>query len=99
VTDAPQAVRARLEVARRTEGFDEVVAGLAPADAQHEAGRCMSCGSCFECDNCYGYCPDDAIRKLGPGLGFSVDLDYCKGCGICAHECPAGAIDMVPEPG
>lgn len=52
----------------------------------------------FECDNCYGYCPDDAIRKLGPGLGFSVDLDYCKGCGICAHECPAGAIVMVPEP-
>ena len=59
----------------------------------------MSCGSCNECDNCYGYCPDDAIEKLGPGLGFRVDLDYCKGCGICAAECPAGAIDMVPEPG
>ena len=45
VTDAPHAVRDRLETARRTEGFDEVVAGLAPADAQHEAGRCMSCGA------------------------------------------------------
>ncbi|HEX7188017.1 MAG TPA: NAD(P)-binding protein [Actinomycetes bacterium] len=99
VTDAPHAVRPRLEIARRTDGFDEVVAGLAAADARHEAGRCMSCGGCFECDNCYAYCPDDAIRKLGPGLGFRVDLEHCKGCGICAHECPAGAIDMVPEPG
>jgi 2-oxoacid:acceptor oxidoreductase delta subunit (pyruvate/2-ketoisovalerate family) len=98
VTDAPHAVRPRLEIARRTDGFDEVVAGLSASDAQHEAGRCMSCGSCFECDNCYAYCPDDAIRKHGPGLGFTVDLDYCKGCGICAHECPAGAIEMVPEP-
>jgi 2-oxoacid:acceptor oxidoreductase delta subunit (pyruvate/2-ketoisovalerate family) len=97
--EAPHAARARLEAARRTSGFAEVVAGLTEQDARHEAGRCMSCGSCFECDNCYGYCPDDAIEKLGPGLGFRVDLDYCKGCGICAAECPAGAIDMVPEPG
>jgi len=96
--DAPQAVRPRLEGPRRTDGFDEVVLGLSTGDALHEAGRCLSCGSCFECDNCYGYCPDDAIRKLGQGLGFRVDLEHCKGCGICAHECPAGAIEMVPEP-
>jgi pyruvate ferredoxin oxidoreductase delta subunit len=24
-----------------------------------------------------------------------ADLDYCKGCGICAHECWPGAITMV----
>ncbi|MCK4728041.1 MAG: 4Fe-4S binding protein, partial [Desulfobacterales bacterium] len=22
---------------------------------------------------------------------------YCKGCGICAHECPKDAITMVME--
>jgi Pyruvate/2-oxoacid:ferredoxin oxidoreductase delta subunit len=22
-------------------------------------------------------------------------MEYCKGCGICAHECPKGAIRMV----
>ncbi|NMA11550.1 MAG: 4Fe-4S binding protein, partial [Methanomicrobiales archaeon] len=22
---------------------------------------------------------------------------YCKGCGICANECPKGAIAMVRE--
>jgi Pyruvate/2-oxoacid:ferredoxin oxidoreductase delta subunit len=28
---------------------------------------------------------------------FSPDLDFCKGCGICARECPQNAITMVPE--
>jgi 2-oxoacid:acceptor oxidoreductase delta subunit (pyruvate/2-ketoisovalerate family) len=62
-----------------------------------EARRCLSCGNCFECDNCYGVCHDNAIRKLGPGLGFEIDYEYCKGCGLCVAECPAGAIEMVPE--
>ncbi|MFA5614071.1 MAG: 4Fe-4S binding protein, partial [Methanoculleus sp.] len=26
-----------------------------------------------------------------------IDLDYCKGCGICANECPKNAITMVRE--
>ncbi|MFP3483271.1 MAG: 4Fe-4S binding protein, partial [Caldivirga sp.] len=25
------------------------------------------------------------------------NYDYCKGCGICANECPVKAIKMVPE--
>jgi 2-oxoacid:acceptor oxidoreductase delta subunit (pyruvate/2-ketoisovalerate family) len=98
-SEAPHAVRPRLEAARRTSGFEEVVSGLDASTALYEARRCLSCGNCFECDNCFGVCPDNAITKLGPGLGFAVDLDYCKGCGLCAAECPAGAIDMVPEEG
>ncbi|MBU2732340.1 4Fe-4S binding protein, partial [Acidithiobacillus ferridurans] len=27
-----------------------------------------------------------------------IDYDYCKGCGLCAHECPVGYIAMVSEP-
>ena len=27
-----------------------------------------------------------------------IDYDYWKGCGLCAAECPAGAIEMEPEP-
>jgi len=95
--DAPASVRPLLEPARRTTTFDEVVGGLAEATALFEARRCMSCGTCFECDNCFGLCPDNAVIKLGPGNGFAIDYDFCKGCGICATECPAGAIDLVPE--
>ncbi|WNM28767.1 NAD(P)-binding protein [Demequina capsici] len=96
-SDAPKQHRSELEAARRVTGFEEVLSGLDAEHAVFEARRCMSCGSCFECDNCFGMCPDDAIKKLGPGLGFAIDYDYCKGCGICAAECPAGAIDMIPE--
>ncbi|WP_084126465.1 NAD(P)-binding protein [Demequina sp. NBRC 110054] len=96
-SDAPKQHRSELEAARRVTGFEEVLSGLDAEHAVFEARRCMSCGSCFECDNCFGMCPDDAIKKLGPGQGFAIDYDYCKGCGICAAECPAGSIDMIPE--
>jgi len=96
-SDAPPTVRDRLESVRRLSTFDEVVHGLDEETALFEARRCLSCGNCFECDNCYGMCPDNAVIKLGPGQRYTIDLDYCKGCGICAAECPCGAISMVPE--
>jgi NADPH-dependent glutamate synthase beta subunit-like oxidoreductase len=96
-TDAPHQVRAKLDAARRIEGFAEVVQGLDAETALFEARRCLSCGNCFECDNCYGVCPDNAIIKLGAGNRYRIDTDFCKGCGLCAAECPCGAIDMVPE--
>jgi len=94
---APATARPQLDIRDRVASFDEVVRGLDEASAQYEARRCLSCGNCFECDNCYGMCPDNAIAKLGPGNRFAIDLDYCKGCGICVTECPAGAITMIPE--
>ncbi|EEW24177.1 NAD(P)-binding protein [Rhodobacter ferrooxidans] len=96
-SDAPASLRPQLDLARRTSSFDEVQGGLTEANALFEARRCLSCGNCFECDTCYGVCPDNAVIKLGSGMGFTINLDYCKGCGICAAECPCGAIDMVPE--
>jgi NADPH-dependent glutamate synthase beta subunit-like oxidoreductase len=98
-SDAPQTVRPQLDLARRTSSFDEVQGGLNEDNALFEARRCLSCGNCFECDNCYGVCPDNAVRKLGPGNRFAFDYDYCKGCGVCVAECPCGAIDMVREVG
>lgn len=95
--DAPASVRPMLDAARRIDSFSEVQGGLDAESALYEARRCLSCGNCFECDNCYGVCPDNAVIKLGPGNRFRIDYDYCKGCGLCAAECPCGAIDMVPE--
>jgi NADPH-dependent glutamate synthase beta subunit-like oxidoreductase len=96
-SDAPKTLRPQLDLARRTSSFDEVQGGLTEANALFEARRCLSCGNCFECDNCYGVCPDNAVIKLGPGMRFAINLDYCKGCGLCAAECPCGAIEMQPE--
>jgi pyruvate ferredoxin oxidoreductase delta subunit len=44
------------------------------------------------CHLCWLYCPEGIIA---PGCPPRIDLDYCKGCGICAEECPAQAITMV----
>jgi len=97
-SDASRVHRPRLDAVRRQSNFDEVVQGHDADSALFEARRCMSCGNCFSCDNCYGVCPDNAVIKLGsPGELYEIDLDFCKGCGICVAECPSGAIQMVPE--
>jgi Pyruvate/2-oxoacid:ferredoxin oxidoreductase delta subunit len=95
--DAPQLVQPQLDIIRRQTSFDEVIGDLDESTALFEARRCLSCGNCFECDNCYGVCPDNAVKKLGPGKRFEFLYDFCKGCGLCAAECPCGAIDMIPE--
>jgi len=38
------------------------------------------------CQLCWAYCPDACIAR---GVGPEIDLEYCKGCGICAEVCPA----------
>jgi NADPH-dependent glutamate synthase beta subunit-like oxidoreductase len=86
-----------LERTRRERTFDEVLAGLDEPSARYESQRCLSCGNCFACDTCYAVCPDNAVVKVGPGKSYAFNLDYCKGCGLCAQECPCGAIEMVAE--
>ncbi len=95
--DAPRRLQGQLSFLRRQSGFEEVQKGLSEENALFEARRCLSCGNCFECDNCYGICPDNAVIKLGQGNRFQFNYDYCKGCGMCAAECPCGAIVMTPE--
>ena len=38
--------------------------------------------------------PEGVVKRSIP---VEIDLDYCKGCGICAEECPGKAIEMVEE--
>jgi pyruvate ferredoxin oxidoreductase delta subunit len=28
----------------------------------------------------------------------SVNLEYCKGCGICVEICPKKALEIIKEP-
>jgi len=49
---------------------------------------------CIKCLRCWWSCPDAAIIRLDDDF-MRWDLDYCKGCGICAEICPVDAIDMV----
>jgi len=51
---------------------------------------------CIKCANCWVFCPDSAIYKDNEGK-FQINYDYCKGCGICANECPAKCIAMKLE--
>lgn len=51
--------------------------------------------ACIGCMKCYIVCPDGVVFKKGKKV--DIDYDYCKGCGICAHECPVNAIEMVKE--
>lgn len=53
---------------------------------------------CINCLQCWIACPDSSILvKDGKFAGF--DLKHCKGCGICAEECPdkVKAIRMIKE--
>lgn len=62
---------------------------------------------CTRCLLCWAYCPEGIIKivdgkyitKAGRAWEFSLEIgyDHCKGCGICAEECPVKAIAMVEE--
>jgi pyruvate ferredoxin oxidoreductase delta subunit len=55
---------------------------------------------CIDCLLCWILCPDSAVRvEDGKVVGF--DLEHCKGCGICASECPpkCEAIQMRLDDG
>jgi formate dehydrogenase (NADP+) beta subunit len=91
---------AKLPVSERT--FEAEIEGtISRAEALAEAQRCLSCGNCLACDNCWTMCPDNAVIKTVElavdGSHYVFDYDYCKGCGLCAQECPTGYIQSVPE--
>ena len=74
---------------------------------------CTGCGQCLlYCpDGCLYWGPPSAGRAPeasaevaeapsadgAPRAVVKVDLDFCKGCGICARLCRFGAIAMAPE--
>jgi 2-oxoacid:acceptor oxidoreductase delta subunit (pyruvate/2-ketoisovalerate family) len=51
--------------------------------------------TCNDCRICVLVCPDACI--FGSDKVYDANLDFCKGCGICAYECPVDDIEMVLE--
>lgn len=66
-------------------------------DPGREARRCLATMECDYCDICILICPDLCIRRDPQTREIVIELDLCKGCGLCAHYCPKGAIEMVPD--
>ncbi|HNU11498.1 MAG TPA: FAD-dependent oxidoreductase [Rubrivivax sp.] len=90
-----RAVSPRRAAAERVADEAEVQLGLDAAAALAETTRCFSCGTCINCDHCVIYCPDLAIERVG--MGYTVNTDYCKGCGVCVRECPTGSMAMSED--
>jgi NADPH-dependent glutamate synthase beta subunit-like oxidoreductase len=90
---ARRAPRRERPADERARSFVEVVAALDEPTARAESARCFTCGRCTACDTCLDVCPDVAIVRDAPG--YRVAMEYCKGCGLCARECPRGALRMV----
>jgi len=64
---------------------------------------------CTQCLICWIVCPDASVT-VNDGKVVGFDYDHCKGCGICAEQCPVTVkkahaqtgkigkvIQMVPE--
>ena len=50
---------------------------------------------CVMCLLCWFYCPEGTIHRISNRGDLMTNYDYCKGCGVCANECPVDAIKMV----
>ena len=114
VGDFPEAVQkdlCRLErtpmrqrpAAKRLEGFQEHELGYNEAAALREAARCLNCGAgptidedkCAFCLTCLRLCPLDGIEI---GKKMTTVPEACQACGLCAAECPQGAIALEHWP-
>jgi len=53
---------------------------------------------CIDCQFCWIYCPDVSIISRDKKV-IGVDMDHCKGCGICVEVCPTNpkSLLMFPE--
>ena len=57
---------------------------------------------CTACATCKRVCPEGVVFQTDKAntagkMYYDCDYDYCKGCGICAAECPFKAIEMELE--
>ena len=49
---------------------------------------------CIDCQFCWIYCPDISIISRDKKM-IGVDMDHCKGCGICVEVCPTNPKSLL----
>jgi pyruvate ferredoxin oxidoreductase delta subunit len=49
---------------------------------------------CIDCQFCWIYCPDVSIISRDKKV-VGVDMDHCKGCGICVEVCPTNPKSLL----
>ncbi len=52
--------------------------------------------ACTGCMTCTIVCPEGCVYRVDKKK-FTFDPNYCKGCGLCAEECPVDDIEMIME--
>ena len=52
---------------------------------------------CIKCKTCEKICPEGVCFFNSEKNSYDADLDYCKGCGLCARHCPVKIISMQIE--
>ncbi|MHC4660405.1 MAG: 4Fe-4S dicluster domain-containing protein [Planctomycetota bacterium] len=88
--------------------YEQSIAGLIPEAGnarKYETGGWRTylpirdIEKCIQCLRCFFICPDSSVLTEDGKVIEQFDLKHCKGCGICAKECPpkAQAIKMVYE--
>ena len=61
-----------------------------------EDSKCICPGSCIS----EIVCPDGTgfiVREGLPQQGYRIDVEFCRGCGLCAQVCVGSALTMVDE--
>ncbi len=56
--------------------------------------------NCIFCLNCIEICPMEIIELVdedSEDQRISINTDRCIGCGVCAYNCPEGALSMVKK--
>ena len=53
---------------------------------------------CIDCQFCWVYCPDISIISRDKKM-LGIDMDHCKGCGVCVEVCHTNpkSLLMFPE--
>ena len=49
---------------------------------------------CIDCQFCWVYCPDVSIISRDKKM-VGIDMDHCKGCGICVEVCPTNPKSLL----